>query len=1726
VADFQLKVVAETQDAEKRLRDIEKTADETTKARQIKIEIPNYTQLHKNFEDLKKDVSSAANTIQQFYRVAAQIPGSPIQQINEMGTQLKNVAVAANESRKSVGDAGDVIKGSLQTAGDAAGALVGKLTRIAFSLYVINEAAQAVQQAFGGLFKETIGREVKLRETILKTQTTLASTSKVFRNGSEITDPYQKIVSLTGAVRKNIDSIRERSIELAGVTSNEVIEVFGIVASQVGQIGGGLKEAEDLAINFAAALGTFGIPLYQARQEIGSILRADITQDSYLAKALGITNDDITKAKTESGGVVKFLQDRLAAAVAGQKIAAQGFSGVVSNLRDISELVSQSFGKGLLDPLLTGLTEIFNFLFKIREQLFAIAEKAGGTLGQFAALSVNKIGSGTNTEGAFGSFTSKALNEVEYSLLALKVTFNDFISSVSEQLGTLLDRAMYILAALVKGLTDLASGLLSLKLEQLKAAIGALETLSSGLAVAATALSGFLSLWGEFMKIPIVQQFTQIKATMGVLEATGVMPLIRNAVILRGVLANWAQVSQFVVAQFNMLRAMIGGLIAAIGTMLVSIQRAGVAMATAWQPSSVALQAVQQELLKITAQLGLVGAAAQKAGEKLGGLNDTQGKIGGGVVGLIGGMIKFQLIMMAVSAAISLVIERFSAWKEEQDIKQNANEAAQALQYLQANYHKLGQEVDYATKKILEMKQAQVDEQYSKDLKALQELQAELKKVREAKQRNASVVPPPRTALPTTDLTGSSLGALDAAVVVQRTLFSREEELLKKIHEMRQRMQGVELLKAKQQMEENIRLEADKRKNLAKEIQDINRSIDNDLFQRRQELAQKEVEVFRAAGELRIFQMEQANKKMLEGQEGASAAAMEALNSYLSTRERGELDIEAAKKALTIEVANLQKASDDYRLEIEKKIFDLRKRANENDVNATKYREQLVNQQLGGPVPADLQGRQEKAMGFFMSRGLSQLSAAALVGGLTQESKLESNAQNPKSGAEGIAQWLGTRKTAMVGAGARNSFNDQLEFVWQELQGSESKALGLLQSAKTLNQALLAAAQFERFDGYQQIGAGTEWGDRIAYTNDILNRKDRRGASVASGATTMQGRSDIPDPKEAADKYRNLLQSAANAMERLRALQAALTDAKTAAAFEEIAKAAFPQVALEQYRDQLVEAEQTLKALAETTADAYDPEALKISVDQVTQRLIKEREMKEILEKAAIQKKEGKLTEEKFNKLQKDLNDKKKKFLEDLKEEARLKKQVLDITRQQRAIEDIQRATGAIKFDVQRAGVQAQATMARAYAGDDPRAARAIEAEEKIANYRIELEQKYGAESEKARKELQDFAARTRAAGVALGELDVAVRDYQESLTRIRAAAATLTEGYKGLLKSALSGGDIKQAVGDMTRSITDKLTGMVLDAAFKPMEDMFVEKLKQVFNIQDPQQQLQQENNAQLGLNTAAIETLTAAIQASAVSPTAAAIAPGQATISELQNMSPEDLDSTLTNTFVGMGDAVMNTSKKADKAAKDGEKNFGKFLGSMTSVATGALAIVGAIQGMQSSKGGTYETLMGISGIFMGLGSIFSGIGGLGKKALGGPISAGRPYLVGEHGPELVFSRDYGTVLPANRTQALLASTRGALGGPSAAAASSAIDANREALSASASLTRERYVERVLSSGSSSTEIKYSRVGSGDLPFVTEDDMLQATRLAAQEGARLGQQRTLAALRSNPSTRRSIGV
>ena len=1673
MADFRLRVTAETQDAERKLRAVDKTAAEATKNRNIKVDVSSFQDINKRFKDINASVKEAGNNIQTFYRFSKNIPGigERVREVEGLAKGTANLARSAPESAAALREnakAGAILSNSFEAAGGAAGRLINNLAKAGFALFAVKEAVGLVQAAFGGFFNETIGREIKLRETILKTQTTLASTNKVFRNGTEITDPYQKIVALTGEVAKRIDSIRERSIALAGVTSNEVIEVFGIVASQIGQIGGGLKDAEDLAINFAAALGTFGIPLYQARQEIGSILRGDITTDSYLAKALGITNQDVANAKTQAGGVIKFLEERLAASVAGQRIAAQGFSGVVSNIRDLGELISQKFGAGLLNPMLGGLTKVFDFLFKIREEVFAISEGLGRGLGSLLSTNLSAISGGSALFGQIGAgaegFAAQLTESVKKAFASLQASANTVIAP----LRNLFEEIAKSIGLVGAGLARLAQGFLSIQIENFKALVQIFSNLSEAVTAFSAVLGQVLRAYGQLLQVPFVQYLSQISAQFQLLEKIGVMSVIKLGFAAGALIAAWTPIVTFVQGLVARIATLLGGLVIAVGaafTRLGAVVAAFAATLTATYPAA---EALKQQLLGLATSLTAAGTAADKAGvsvTRFGGATTAAARAAGTA---ILSFVKFNLILLAIQIAVTVLVDLFGRFQRAQEEATRSERAAEALRRLQTKYKDVGDAADSATKSARDFEQALVDAEYGKNLDALEKVREKINQIR------YELKPGIQSWREFWDaLSGSEVGRFE----------ERSRQMLQGLQAEEQKIKGqlsaVDRERDKRSINEKITLEAEKRVNLEKEIGDLRKQQDDQLFQLRQQRAQKEVDIFRAAGELRIFQMEQANKKLIEGEEGASAAALDALNNYLSIRERGELDIESGKKQLVIEAANLERQISDYRLENEKKIAEIRKRAGDYEKNVSDYRRQLAGQSPVGGATGLTQGNTGTSSSgphFHVSGAGSEAEARAIFApDVNRQLTLTDRPGSARSGGR-------THQGYDLAGPAGTPLNLAQGYTLQNFT-RDPKGLGG-------NYATIAGPKGQSYKVMHLADPGSAY----------------KGPGSAVAAPQAPSFADVAAP--AVEKYASAVRSLSSAMERLRALQEALTNAKTAAAFEEIAKAAFPKINVEQYKDQLVEAQTALAALAATSGQAYDPEALKLSVDEIAKRKIQEREIAEILTKAEAQRKAGKLSEAEFNKLKDSLKAKQADYLKQLEAERKLRQQVLEITRQQQAVEDLRASTQKVGFDLQRARVQGTAAMGEAFAGDDPMLRRRAEAEAAIAQKRIELEEKYGKNSAQAQEELRKFAEATRAAAGKLAAIDKEVANFQKAMALIRESARTITDGFKGFTKTVLTGGDIQEAMVTMLEGITDKFLNMALDAAFKPLEDLLAQNFKDFFGVEDPTQALQAENNAALSANTAALNSVAAALGGTgAAGPVPIPVEPYKPG-APAGGDNPEAAANGAAAQSAQQAAEATNQQAEANKKAAESAKGAGQgmagltnVIGGLAGIAAGAGAIAGGV-GMMG-KGGTYNTLMGLAGIFGGIGGIAGGFTGF-FRASGGPVSANRPYIVGEQGPELFSPAGNGTI---TSNQNLFSANRGAMGGASAGG-SDPFSQNRSAISYSqAAMERRTETERAQRavSNPSPIDIRYEASVINNVEYVTTDQFRSGLNQAAERGRAL---------------------
>ncbi len=110
--------------------------------------------------------------------------------------------------------------------------------------------------------------------------------------------------------------------------------------------------------------------------------------------------------------------------------------------------------------------------------------------------------------------------------------------------------------------------------------------------------------------------------------------------------------------------------------------------------------------------------------------------------------------------------------------------------------------------------------------------------------------------------------------------------------------------------------------------------------------------------------------------------------------------------------------------------------------------------------------RQAYAIDYLMKHaGLSEHGAAGLVARWAAvEAAGGPGSRNPNSGAEGIAQWLGSRKRP--GVTDVPDFEGQLKHAVEELNGAERRAGNVLRNAKTADDGSRGASMYERAEGY------------------------------------------------------------------------------------------------------------------------------------------------------------------------------------------------------------------------------------------------------------------------------------------------------------------------------------------------------------------------------------------------------------------------------------------------------------------------------------------------------------------------------------------------------------------------------------------------------------------------------------------------------------------------------------
>jgi len=150
----------------------------------------------------------------------------------------------------------------------------------------------------------------------------------------------------------------------------------------------------------------------------------------------------------------------------------------------------------------------------------------------------------------------------------------------------------------------------------------------------------------------------------------------------------------------------------------------------------------------------------------------------------------------------------------------------------------------------------------------------------------------------------------------------------------------------------------------------------------------------------------------------------------------------------------------------------------------------------GGRVavsPEKIKSRKAYAKAFFMKQGWNDVQAAAIAGGLQQESNFNPGIVGDGGISMGIGQWNRERLTNLRRFAASRGtswadFDTQLAFVHHELNTTESGAGSRLRAAGNIEQAAAAFIGYERPQGWtpQNPTAGHGFANRLAYAREAM----------------------------------------------------------------------------------------------------------------------------------------------------------------------------------------------------------------------------------------------------------------------------------------------------------------------------------------------------------------------------------------------------------------------------------------------------------------------------------------------------------------------------------------------------------------------------------------------------------------------------------------------------------------
>ena len=266
---------------------------------------------------------------------------------------LKQVAGVATQTGDSVKKAGSGV--GFDSATKSAGGFLDKLSKVtivgAGIVAVLREIKDTAAAVLGPGFNFSKNMETNRlgMAGILQSMTLIDGKTVDFNQALAISSDMMK--------KLQMDALK------TAASTEDLVEVFRAILAPGLNAGMTLEQIRQITTVGTNAIKSLGIPRQQIVQELRDLVQGGITAaGSTLATALGITDADIKKAKDSSGGLFKFLMDRMEGFKETSNKFPDTLAGKLDQLNEMWTMANAKFTEKFEEPLKDGLQEIMDLI--------------------------------------------------------------------------------------------------------------------------------------------------------------------------------------------------------------------------------------------------------------------------------------------------------------------------------------------------------------------------------------------------------------------------------------------------------------------------------------------------------------------------------------------------------------------------------------------------------------------------------------------------------------------------------------------------------------------------------------------------------------------------------------------------------------------------------------------------------------------------------------------------------------------------------------------------------------------------------------------------------------------------------------------------------------------------------------------------------------------------------------------------------------------------------------------------------------------------------------------------------------------------------------------------------------------------------------------------------------------------------------------------------------------